>query len=227
MMDMDVMQAKWMEHDRKLETSIRLNRRLLMATNMNRVRTPLRLFAFLAGLEATLGLLLPVILGQFIYAHWAEPRFMLPAVVLDAWAIATVAALFREMVMALQIDYDQPIAGIQTQVESLRVLRIRVTQWSVLTGQLVWWVPFTIVSLEGFWGVDAYQVFGGTVLAVNVLLGLALIPMAIWVSRKFGERMGRSPVIQRLMGELAGYNLNAATRFLATLSEFENETRDK
>jgi flagellar biogenesis protein FliO len=76
-------------------------------------------------------------------------------------------------------------------------------------------------------GVDAYKVFGGTVLAVNVLFGLAVIPIAIWVSRKFGDRMGRSPVIQRVMRELAGYNLNAATRFLATLSEFEDEKCEK
>jgi hypothetical protein len=102
-----------------------------------------------------------------------------------------------------------------------------VTQWALLTGQLVWWVPFTIVALKGFLGVDAYRVFGGRVLAENVLFGLAIIPMAIWVSRKFGDRMGRSPIIQRLMRELAGYNLNAATRFLATLSEFEDESRDK
>jgi hypothetical protein len=227
MMDMDVLQAKWAEHDRKLEASIHLNRELLMATNMNRVRTPLRRFAFFVGLEAAVGLALPGILGQFIYAHWTEPRFVLPAVALDVWAIANVAALFREMAMALQINYDKPIATIQTQLESLRVLRVRVTQWALLTGQLVWWVPFTIVALEGFWGVDAYQVFGGMVLAVNVLFGLAIIPMVIWVSRKFGDRMGRSPIIQRLMRELAGYNLNAATRFLATLSEFEDEGCDK
>jgi len=227
MMDMDVLQAKWAEHDRKLEVSIRLNRQLLMAANMNRVRTPLRRFAFLVGLEAAVGLILPVLLGQFIYAHWTEPRFVLPAVALDVWAIVNMAALIREMVMALQIDYDKPIATIQTQLESLRVLRIRVTRWALLTGQLVWWVPFANVALEGFWGVDAYRVFGGTVLGVNVLFGLAIIPMAIWVSRKFADRMGRSPIIQRLMRELAGYNLNAATRFLATLSEFEDERRDK
>jgi hypothetical protein len=227
MMDMDVLQAKWAEHDRKLEISIRLNRQLLMATNMNRVRTPLRRFAFFVGMEAAVGVILPVILGPFIYAHWTEPRFVLPAVALDLWAIANVAGLFREMAMALEIDYDKPIATIQTQLESLRVMRIRVTQWALLTGQLVWWVPFAIVAFKGFWGVDAYKVFGGTVLAVNVLFGLAVIPVAIWVSRKFGDRMGRSPVIQRVMRELAGYNLNAATCFLSQLSEFEDEERDR
>jgi hypothetical protein len=60
-------------------------------------------------------------------------------------------------------------------------------------------------------------------LAVNVLFGLAIIPLLIGVSRKFGDRMGRSPVIQRLMRALAGHDLNAATSFLATLSEFADE----
>jgi hypothetical protein len=43
---------------------------------------------------------------------------------------------------------------------------------------------------------------------------------------KIRDRMGPSPIIQLLMRELAGYNLNAATGRLATLSEFETETLD-
>jgi flagellar biogenesis protein FliO len=72
---------------------------------------------------------------------------------------------------------------------------------------------------------DAYKLFGTAFLLTNLAVGLAIIPLAIWASKRFGDRMGRSPVIQRLMRELAGYNLNAATARLATLSEFENETR--
>lgn len=225
-MELDALKEKWAEHDRKLDVSIRLNRQLLMAANMNRVRSPLRRLAFFVGLGALIGLIGPVILGQFMYQHWAEPRFVLPAVVLHVWVIANLAASIRQIAMALQIDYDKPIAVIQKQLESLRVLRIRITQWALLTGQVVWWIPFLIVALKGFWDVDAYKVFGTAFLLANLAVGLAIIPLAIWVSRKFGDRMGRSPVMQRLMRELAGYNLNAATGFLATLSEFENETRD-
>jgi hypothetical protein len=113
---------------------------------------------------------------------------------------------------------------IQRQLASLRVLRIRITTSAVLTGQVVWWIPFLIVALKGFWDVDAYKVFGTGLLLANIAVGLGVIPMAIWVSRKFGVRMGRSRVMQGLMMELAGYNLNAATGILATVSEFESET---
>ena len=224
-MELDALKEKWAEYDRKLDVSIRLNRQLLMAANMNRLRSPLRRFAFSVGLGGLIGLIGPVILGRFIYQHWAEPRFALPAVVLHLWVIASVAASIRQMAMALRIDYDQPIAVIQKQLESLRVLRIRVTQWALLTGQVVWWIPFLIVALKGLWDLDAYKLFGTAFLLTNLAVGLAIIPLAIWASKKFGDRMGRSPIIQRLMRELAGYNLNAATARLATLSEFENETR--
>jgi hypothetical protein len=69
--------------------------------------------------------------------------------------------------------------------------------------------------------------FGTEYLLANVLVGWAIIPLAIWVSREYGDRMERSPLIQRLMRDLAGYNLNAATGFLATLSEFADEKRAK
>ena len=72
-------------------------------------------------------------------------------------------------------------------------------------------------------GMDIYE---AAWLWSNVAFGLALIPLAIWLSKKFGDRIGRFPMIQRFMKDLAGYNLNAAADFLATLSEFEKEKRE-
>jgi hypothetical protein len=223
-MDIDSLKAQWVEYDRKLDDGIRLNRRLLMAVNMNRVRSPLRRFAVLAGLGAFTACIGLMLLGQFIYEHWAEARFALPAVALHIWFIGMVAASVRQVAMALRIDYDQPVAAIQKQIESLRALRIRATQWALLTGQLVWWTPFPIVAFKGFWGLDAYRIFGGVYLSINLAFGFAIIPLAVWASRKYRGRMANRPWLERLMGSLAGYNLNAGARFLAALSEFERES---
>jgi hypothetical protein len=218
--DLELLQQKWAEQDRKLDATLRLNRQLLVAASLNRVPSPLRRFAFFMGLEALICFAVAAMLGQFLYVHRSEPRFLLPALALHAWVIANLAFAIRQMVMALQIDYDKPIAAIQKHLEYLRLLRIRFLQCSLLTGQLVWWVPALIVLFKGALGVDAYQAFGGTLLAVNFLFSLAVIPLAIWMSRTFGPRMGRSPILQRLIWAIAGHNLNAASRFLATLSEF-------
>jgi hypothetical protein len=225
MMELDELKQKWAEHDRKLEVNIRLTRQLLSATKMNRARSALQRLAVFLALETVIALAVIIVLGSFIGDHIAMLRFAVPAAALDLFEIATFIVLIQQIRRALYIDYSKPVAAIQKQLESLRMLHIRHFQWTLLLAPLLW-TPLLIVALEGFLRVDAYKTLGGAYLLANLLFGLAIIPLAIWLSKKFGDRMDRSPKIQWLMKELAGYNLNAASDFLATLSEFEEEKRD-
>ena len=221
-MDLDELKEKWTALDHKLDVNIRLNRQLLSATKLNRTRSSLKRLAVYMGLEAAAWVAIMVVLGNFIYEHISIPHFAVPAVALDVYSIVMLNFLIRQIALALQIDYSKPIATIQKQIEALRVLRIRTVQWGVLAG-LVAWAPFMIVVVKAGFGVDIYE---AAWVWSNVAFGLALIPVAIWVSKKFGDRMDRSPIIQGLMKSLAGHNLNEAADFLVILSEFEEEKPD-
>ena len=221
MMDLDELKEKWTELDRKLDVNIRLNRQLLSATKLNQTRSSLKRLAVYTGLEAAVWFAIIVVLGNFIYEHISMAQFAVAGVALDVYSIVTLNFLIRQIALALRIDYGKPIATIQKQIEALRVLRIRTIQWGVLAG-LVAWVPFMIVLFKVAFGVDIYE---AAWVWSNVAFGLALIPVAIWVSKKFGDRMDRSPIIQGLMKSLSGHNLNAAADFLVTLSKFEEEKR--
>ena len=221
MMDLDELKEKWTELDRKLDVNIRLNRQLLSATKLNQTRSSLKRLAVYIGLEAAAWSAIIVVLGNFIYEHISMAQFAVAGVALDVYSIVTLNFLIRQIALALRIDYGKPIATIQKQIEALRVLRIRTIQWGVLAG-LVAWVPFMIVLFKVAFGVDIYE---AAWVWSNVAFGLALIPVAIWVSKKFGDRMDRSPIIQGLMKSLSGHNLNAAADFLMTLSKFEEEKR--
>jgi hypothetical protein len=220
-MDLDELKEKWTELDRKLDVNIRLNRQLLSATKLNQTRSSLKRLAVYMGLEAAAWFAIIVVLGNFIYEHISMAQFAVAGVALDVYSIVTLNFLIRQIALALRIDYGKPIATIQKQIEALRVLRIRTIQWGVLAG-LVAWVPFMIVLFKVAFGVDIYE---AAWVWSNVAFGLALIPVAIWVSKKFGDRMDRSPIIQGLMKSLSGHNLNAAADFLMTLSKFEEEKR--
>ncbi len=223
MLELDEMKTLWAEHDRKLDESIRLNRQLLSTTNLSGARSAMQRMAAFLALEAAIQLAVVVALGSFTYEHIAMLRFALPAAALDVFAIAILIAMIRQIAVGLQIDYNQPIAVIQKQLQNLRVLRIRYIQGIFLVATLVW-TPLLIVTLKAFWGLDAYRLLGPAFLISNLLVGLTIIPVALWLSKKFSDRMGRSPFIQRLMKDLAGVNLNAAATFLATLSQFKDET---
>jgi hypothetical protein len=221
-MDLDELKEKWINYDRKLDESLRLNRRLLQAMKLPRAKSKLQRLAMGLSLESVLWLVGIVALGQFIYRNITVMRFALPAAFLDLYAIANFAVLIAQIASALQIDYDKPIAVIQKQIEALRVLRIRYIQGSVVGGFIVW-VPFVIVVLEMFLGIDAYRIFGTAWLLANVLFGLVPIALAIWISKKLTRTIGRYPRIQKFLNDLAGYNINAARRTIAALSEFEDK----
>jgi hypothetical protein len=222
MIDLDEMKVRWAEQDRKLDDNIRLNRRLLNAIHRSGVRSYLQRLLGLTAAHALLWVVCVVALGSFIFDHVAEPRFALAAAALDLYAIGFLIALVRQMAVAGRIDYGQPVTAIQKQLEALRMLRIRTTQWGVLAGVVVW-APFLVVVSQALFGADVFRLFGAAWVMANVLLGLALIPLSIWLSRRFHDRFTRSPLIQQVMNDLSGNNLNAAVAFLASLSEFEDE----
>jgi hypothetical protein len=226
MIELDELKEKWAEHDRELGVNIRLTRQLLSATKMNRARSALHRLGVFLALESAITLAVIIVLGSFIGDHIAMVRFVIPAAALHLFEIATLIVLIQQIRLALHIDYTKPIAGVQKQLESLRTLRIRHIQWTLLAAPLLW-TPLLIVTLKAFWGVDAYNTLGTAFLLANLLFGLAFIPLVVWVSKKFSDRMNRSSWMHRLMNNLAGNNLNAAIGFLAMLSEYEDEHHDR
>jgi hypothetical protein len=136
---------------------------------------------------------------------------------LDIAAIATLAALNVQIGMALTIDYTQPIAAIQKRLETLRKFRIRYIQAIFVTSALLW-APMFIVVMKTFLGADVYRLAGTAWIVTNVAIGLAVLVLGVWLFKKFEPRM--SP---KFLRDLAGYNLKAASGFMATLAEFEDD----
>jgi hypothetical protein len=140
--------------------------------------------------------------------------------------LAAIAALNAQIGLALNINYNQPIAVIQKRLETLRKFRIRYTQAICLTMTLTW-MPIFVVVLKGFLGLDVCRLFGTTWILVNVAFGLAVLVLGLWLAKKFGPRMNNAPFGQRFLGDIAGYNLTSASGFLATLAKFEEERFDR
>ena len=86
-MELDELKEKWAEHDRKLDESIRLNRRLLRDSYTRRARFALWRLAAMLAAGSILTLVVIVSLGRFIAQNWSMPKFAWPAIVLDLAAI--------------------------------------------------------------------------------------------------------------------------------------------
>lgn len=222
-MEIEDLKRLWEEQNRKLEAGIRLNTRLLRESTLSKAATALTRLSWLLAAELLLDFAIALWLGSFIAEHAAEARFLVPAVGLALFVIAYAIGCIHQLVAIRTLDYGEPIVAIQKRLGRLRVQRIRITKWTLLTAPLLW-TPLLIVALKGLLGLDAYAIFSQSWLAANLLFGVAVIPLAVWISKRNADRMERSPFIQSLMRDIAGYNLTAAAGFLSTLARFEEES---
>jgi hypothetical protein len=208
MIDLDGMKEKWSLQDVVIQMNVR-----------DAESRAHRLMSF-TGLHAAAWFVCIVALGRFLYAHIHEPHLVIAGAALDMYSIGSLIALIWQIVLVGRVDYGQPVTNIQKQLESVRLLRIRTTQWAVLVGFVVW-APFLMVVCQAWLRVDIYRVFGPAWVMINVLFGVALAPVAIMLSKYLGARIEGAPLVRQVMDDLAGKNLTDALAFLKMVSKFE------
>jgi len=221
-MELDEMQKRWAAQDAKLDEVLRLNRKLLHTGGLSRAHSSLqRLRASLLA-ELLLNTVSVAALGAFLGNHLGELRFLLPALVLDAAAVAILVSSVRQWSLARAVDFTRAVTASQRTLEALRVLRIRTTQW-VLLGSPLAWTPLLVVGLQALFGVDAYTTLGVPYLALNLLFGVAFIPLMRWAARRWSHRLQGTGWARRWVEALTGTSLTAALGRLSSIADFERE----
>jgi hypothetical protein len=223
-MELDELKARWIEQDRKLDASLRLNQQLLRESVLTKAGTSLKRLSRGLWFELWMNVAGALLVGSFLGDHFDDPRFCLPAASLQIGIIVLIAAAARQLAAISQIDHGAPIVSIQKRLESLRAERIRTTQWTLILAPLAW-TPLFIVAMKGLLNVDVYVAFGIPWVVANVIFGLLVIVAAVWISRAFADRFNRSPAVQRLLRELGGQNLAAAQSFVQSLADFAENSR--
>lgn len=222
-MNFDDIKNQWAAFDKKLELNLRLNVRLQRDSGLRKANSALRRMLLSVFLEVLIGLACAGALITFIGNHFREWPFLAPAIALNAFVVFHIVFGIYQLTVLRGVDFSAPILVSQKKLATLRLRRIRVTMWTLLLSPLLW-VPLLIVMLKGLVGVNAYAILDAGWLVANVLFGVAIIPLMLWVSRRYAEHWQRSSFMHHLMDDIAGRSLNEATTFLDELASFEQET---
>src|SRR5580658_1775075 len=221
-MELEELKALWNESNRRLEASLLLNSMFFAQWSLRKADTSLRRLGRRITFDLIVNLIGIALLGWFAADHVAEPKFLVPAALLDVYAIALLVAGARQLFELRSLDYDEPVVAIQDRLRRLRLARIRATMGTLLFAPLMW-VPLLIVATRGFFGIDIYAVASPAWLAANVLFGLAVIPIAVVIARVFGPGLERATPVRFLADQIAGRGLAAALDDLAALRRFAEE----
>jgi hypothetical protein len=190
--------------------------------NLDRTRTALRRQAGLLLFELICGVVTALLVGSFLAGHIHEVRFAVPALVLHSAVLFTIVASVRQLAWLGQIDYAAPVVAIQHDLARLRASRLRTTRFLLLLSPLLW-TPFAIVAAQGLFGFDLYRGFGPGWIVANLALGVAVIPLTVWLTHRYAEQLGRSPWMERLADDIAGRSLATAKGHLDEIARFEEQ----
>lgn len=221
-MNLDDIKNQWSAFDKKLDNSIKLNTLLLKEVSLNKTSSYLRRLSVPIYIELILSFFVLLILGNFIWNNLQEIKFLIPAISLDLFIIFLVHSSIKQLIEINSIDFSEPIITNQKKLESLKVRRINETKMVFLVSPLLW-VPLLIVVVRAITGLDPYAIFSASWLVGNLLFGLAVIPLVLWVSKRYSHKFESSPFLQSIMNDIAGRSLNEAIGFLDKLAKFEKE----
>ncbi len=220
-MELDDFKTIWKEQAARLDSSMRLNEMLVRQSNARRAESSLARLGRSLTIELVLLFAVVVALGWFAANYVAQPAIAACAAILGVYALAIANGEIRQLVMLREIDFDEPVLVTVRKLERTRLVRIRTTAWALLFGPIMW-VPMGAVLLRVSFGIDAFAVLSPAYIAANVLLGLLVIPLAIWISRRYAGRLRGSRFVQALAREIAGANLREALEYLDTIDRFES-----
>ena len=224
-MTLDDLKVEWGKRDAALSRALNMNTALLREALINARRAKIRNRAEMGPFGIAVWVLTLVLMGSFIANHWGEWRFVFPAALIHIWTIAMGAIGFQQRAELNAIDYSAAPTLVQQRLAAIRARRAHVFQWAFLTGQVIWWIPFFIVIMKGALNVDLYALsdFMRTFLAVNVAIGLALIPIALFAARFLSTRLQGNSAWRSFIDGVAGRDLTEARALAERLAKFEEE----
>jgi hypothetical protein len=218
---LEELRNEWSDRSRRLDEHLRLSAHLLRDDWIERRRERLWKLGPFGKFSMAVWIATMVMLGHFLGTHANQPALFVTALVLDVWVIAASIAEVRQQQALRNLDFGLSLIELQAQVEALRIARIRSFNRVFLTGQIVWWIPFVVVVFAGAFGVNLYlspqfRAFA----AWNIAGGIAFIPLAMWLSRRYGERLSRSSIVRHIADSIAGRDIAAAREYLEKLRRF-------
>jgi hypothetical protein len=222
MIELEDLRAEWAERDRSLAESVRVHSRLLHDAEIKSRLEAVRRHNAMRGPGLWVWIACLVGLGMFLAHHFGDWKFFAPAAALDVWTIVTGVVTLRERIALDNVDFTRPPGEAQRELARLRISRARTLKWALLTGQVVWWIPFAIVVFEGLFGVDLYSVssFMPTFMAINIVLGLAFIPFALVAGRFIGPALVGHRVSNWVLDVMSGRDLSEAMALAPRLEAF-------
>lgn len=184
-MDLDELKLAW----QALETRVETLEAQRVAGKVSRLGGPTawELAFDIVGLFLT---------GSFLYHFGNDWRYLLPGLLLHIVAVLEVVTGVRQLVLLSKLDIAGSVLATQRVLLALHAERLRVNRALLMFAPLLW-PPLLIVVLRALGG-DPYKSLPSNWLWGNVIFGIVMVPIGLWIANRLGDRLGNEKIREAL-----------------------------
>lgn len=225
-MERQELQALWNRTNERLDRAWSLNYQLLREVKFDKTQNELRKFRNRRVAGLVVGHLLNILLIVFLTERPSLVQFLVPGIV--AIGINTALIIWNTYQVSLvgQLNWDQPILGIQKKLLKIRISKLRSNRFMFVMCMVQFWALFVVIL-----GWDLVWIWNNVQLWVLINGGLVLVwfPVAAWLLHKYDHRDPKSTFWNKMGNESAltpesvSKPLNQALGVLAEIEAFEKE----
>jgi hypothetical protein len=161
---LEELQQQWRRLDQKLDQSLALQTELVRHALLRPARRRVNWLAVSPAIDLVLSIGVLLLGAAFLSGYWHDTRCAAPAAVIMAAAAAWLVACIRQLDLVAGLDWSGPVADIQSSLEALRVVKIRLFKWVILLSPLLGFCGL-VVGLHWLFG----WLTGGRVAVVDLL----------------------------------------------------------
>lgn len=216
-MELDDFKSAWQFLDRRLQLENMLKLHDLRARNLDRTRDTLRPLFRGQVVQILSGMPFILLASLLWMSQPTHASSIVAGVLVQAYGVSTIVAAGLVLGQIGNIDYSQPVLGIQTQLLRVRTSYIR----SGMIAGLPWWFLWIAIlqTLAGLGDVDLLVTAPAMVWS-GYGIGIAGL-LSTWWFHRWARRPQRAGFGRRMDDSLGGGSLRRALAQLDELKRFE------
>lgn len=213
----------WADYDRKLDKSLQLNLQILRKVNFDRISSKANTAILFKLAEMGILFFMMGYLFNFTIRYRGIPQFSIPAIVTGLFMMAGFISDIRQIIILVQLrtGFDEPVTLLQKKVEKLKLLIINYVKCSFIS--LVFYPLLMILAGKIFLNIDFFEPRLRAYLIGNVVVGLALAPLFIYLYVQLSRKNLRQVWVKNFLTGSGWNQAVAAEKFLKEIEEFEQE----
>lgn len=199
-------------YDDKLLEANTLNLKLSEEVNVQKSLYVLKDLNSNRVFELVVGVIVAVILGAFIVDNLDSRSLVISAGILFLFTLASILGCIRQLILVARFDCTKSVTENQATLISMRSYHIQFLRLAIL--QVPFYMAYVLIGFKLLFGVDIWETGDRRWIISNLVIGLLLAPISIWIYRSIVIENLSSKLVRALYEISGGEQITKAIEFL-------------